>query len=131
MSAIYETGRQAILQADVDWISDDIKAVAVNTSSYTVNLTTHNALDDIPGGARVATSTTLSGRTATNGVADLDDFTFASVTGSQISAIVFYKDTGVESTSQLIAYVDAGPFTPNGADIDISIDNGTNRLFRL
>jgi len=131
MSAIYETGRQAILQADVDWVVDTIKAAAINTASYTVDLTNHNALDDIPGGAIVATSSSLTGRTATNGVADLDDFTFPSVTGSQISALVFYKDTGTPSTSQLIAYVDAGPFTPNGADITIRIDSGTNRLFRL
>lgn len=131
MSAIYETGRQAILQGSIDWTSDDIKAAAVNTSLYTVNLTTDDALSDVPSPAIVATSTTLSGRTATNGVADLNDFTFPAVTGSQISAIVFYKDTGVPSTSQLIAYVDAGPLTPNGADINITIDNGSNRLFRL
>lgn len=129
-SALFDKGREAFLLGDIDWVSDTIKAVGVDTSDYTVDLATHNALDDVPGGARIATAT-LANKTATNGVADCDDFTWTAVTGDTISAVVVYKDTGVASTSSLIAYIDVGPVTPNGTDITLVVDNGADKLFKL
>jgi hypothetical protein len=73
-------------------------------------------------------------KTSTAGVADVADFTFTAVTGDPSEVIVFYKDTGTASTSALIAYIDTAtglPVTPNGGDINIQIDNGSNKLFKL
>ena len=47
---------------------------------------------------------------------------------------MLYRDTGVEATSALIAYIDTAtglPITPNGGDIIVNWDNGANKIFRL
>jgi hypothetical protein len=130
MSALYDKGREAFLLGDIDYVSDTIKIVGVDTSDYTVDLAAHDFLDDVPTGARVAT-TALAGKTATAGVADCNDVVWDAVTGDTISAAVVYKDTGTAATSPLIAYIELGPVTPNGTDITLVIDNGTSKLFKL
>jgi hypothetical protein len=133
-NALYDTGRAAFLGADVDWLADNIKAVLVDTAAYTVNLGTHDFLDDIAVGARIATSGNLAGKTSTAGVADANDVTFTAVSGATVEAVVLYKDTGVAATSQLIAYIDTAtglPVTPNGGDIVVTWDNGANKIFKL
>lgn len=121
-NGLYANAKQLFLQADIDWAADDIKCVLVDTATYTVNLSTDNYLDDISAGERVATSGNLASKTTTGGVADAADVTFSAVTGDQSEALVIYKDTGVESTSALIAYIDTAtglPVTPNGGDITV------------
>jgi hypothetical protein len=55
-NGLYDAARESFLNADIDWSVDDIRAILVDTGTYTVNLTTHNFLDDIPAGARIAVS---------------------------------------------------------------------------
>lgn len=133
-NALYDKGRESFLKGEISWNVDDIKAVLVDTGAYTVDLVNHQFLSDVPGGARIATSPNLTTKTTTAGVADCDDIVVALVTGPTVEAIVFYKDTGVAGTSRLIGYVDVGlglPFTPNGANVTVTIDNGANKLFKL
>lgn len=134
-NALYAKGREGFLAGDIDWDANDIRCILIDTGLYTVNLSTHDNLDDIPSGAaRVSTSGALSGKTVTDGVADANDVTFTAVSGNTVEAIVIYKHTGTESTSRLIAYIDTAtglPLTPNGGDITIVWDNGANRIFKL
>jgi hypothetical protein len=133
-NALYDKGREAFLNAGVNWTSDNIKTVLVDTGAYTVNLSTHQFLSDVASGARIATSANLGTKTTTAGVADAADVTFSAVTGVQSEALVIYKDTGSAATSPLIAYIDTAtglPVTPNGADITVTWDNGSNRIFKL
>jgi hypothetical protein len=133
-NALYDKGREGFLDGSIDWDTDNIKAVLVDTADYTVNLATHDNLDDIPGAARVATSGNLASKTVTNGVADAADVALSAVSGDVSEAIVLYKDTGTESTSRLIAYIDSAtglPVTPNGGDINIVFDSGANKIFKL
>ena len=130
-SGLYDNGREAFLAGDIDWAVDDIKVVAVDTSDYTVDLAADAFLDDVPGGARISTSGNFSGKTVTAGVADASDVTLTAVTGDDISALVVYKDTGVEGTSRLIAYIEAGPISPNGSNVTITWDNGASKIFKL
>lgn len=133
-NALYDKGREGFLDGSIDWDTDDIRVILIDTADYTVNLSTHDNLDDIPGGARVATSGALSGKTVTAGVADASDVTFSAVTGDVSEALVIYKHTGTESTSRLIAYIDSAtglPVTPNGGDITVTWDSGANKIFKL
>lgn len=133
-NAHYDMGLQNFLDGNIDWTNDDIKVVLVDGDDYTPSLTTHAALDDIPAGARVATSANLSAKNSAGGVADAADVTLSAVTGDESEYIVIYKDSGVESTSWLIGLIDTAtnlPITPNGGDIVISWDNGANRIFKL
>lgn len=133
-NALYDKARQAFLDADIDWTGDTIKGVLVDTGAYTPDLATHQYLSDIASGARIATSGALAGKSSTNGIADANDLTLASVTGVQSEAVVLYKDTGSAATSPLIAYIDTAtglPVTPNGGDIAIVWDDGANKIFKL
>lgn len=133
-NAMYDFGRQGFLEGSIDWDTDDIKVVLVDGADYTVNLTTHEFLSDVPSGARVATSGNLASKTVTAGVADAADVTFSTVTGDASEILVIYKDTGSAATSRLIAYIDTAtglPVTPNGGDITVTWDNGSNKIFKL
>lgn len=134
-SGLYDKGREGFLDGSIDWDTDDIRQILVDTGAYTVNLATHDNLDDIPAGARIAVSGALAGKTVTAGVADANDVTHTAVSGASIEAVVYYKYTGTESTSRLIAYVDSAssglPVTPNGGDITVQHDNGANKIFKL
>ena len=133
-NALYDYGRDQFLQGNIDWVNDTIKVVLIDTDDYTVSLTTHQNLDDVAAGARVATATLANPTASGAGVADGDDVTFSAVSGDQSEALVIYKDSGVESTSPLIAYIDTAtglPVTPSGSDISVAWDSGTNRIFKL
>ena len=133
---LYDYGREGFLAGDIDWDADNIVCVLVDTADYTLDAGADQHLDDIPAAARVATSGNFAGKTVTDGTADADNLTpaFSSVSGDVSEAIVIYQDTGVESTSRLIAYIDTATglaITPNGGDIDIAWDAGANRIFTL
>ncbi len=133
-NAVYGKARELFLNGDLDWASDNIKAVLVDTAAYEVSIDTDDYLSDIPVGDRIATSGNLASKTSTLGVADAADVTFSTVTGDVSEAIVLYKDTGDADTSPLIAYIDTAtglPITPNGGDITISWDSGANKIFKL
>lgn len=133
-NALYDKARERFLRGQLDWLTDTIKVVLVDTGNYSVNLAAHEFLSDIPSAARVAISGALTGKTATGGVADADDVTIAAVSGPTVEALVIFKDTGNPSTSPLIAWIDTAsglPFTPNGGDVTIQWDNGANRIFKL
>jgi hypothetical protein len=135
-NALYDKGREAILNADIDWTVNDIRPVLVDAADYTINLATHDFYDDIPVGARVAVgAASIANKTATNGVADGDDYTFTAVTGDPCELIVLVNFTpGTDATRHLIAAIDTAtglPVIPNGGNITITWDNGANKIFKL
>ena len=123
-NAVYPKGKKAILDGDVDFLTDTIKIVLVD-ATYTYS-TAHDFLDDIAAGDRVATSAALSSKTTTDGAFDAADVTFTSLSGNTVTSWVLFKDTGSAATSQLIAYFDtvsgggALSFTPNGGNFTLS-----------
>jgi hypothetical protein len=133
-SALYDLARKAFLDGSIAMLTDNIKAVLVDSADYTLDLANHDFLDDIPAGARVATSGNLANKTTTAGVFDADDITITGVSGDQFEYIILYKDTGTASTSPLIACIDTAtglPCTPNSGDITIQWDSGSNKIFKL
>jgi hypothetical protein len=117
-SQLYPLGKKAILDADIDFLVDNIKVLGIDTADET-----YNAADqyhsNITGAGIVFTSGNLAGKTTTAGVFDANDITISSVTGDTIEALVVYKDTGTSSTSPLIAWFDISTFTPNGSDATV------------
>ena len=133
-NTLYDYARQRFLEAQINWMTDTIKVVLVDTGAYTPQTSVHQYLSDIASSARIAGPVTLTSKATTGGAADAADVTFPSVTGSSIEAIIIYADTGVEATSPLIAYIDTAtglPITPNGGDIIVTWDNGTNKIFKV
>lgn len=126
-NSMYGKAKEAMLNAQLNFGSDSLKFVAVDTTGGATNYTfsgAHQFLSDVAAGARRATSPALSGKTMTNGTFDAADIinAFPSLAGGAIEALILYKDTGVEATSNLICYFDTGgglPFTPTGNNTDL------------
>ena len=130
-NTLYPKGKQKILSAAINFPTDTIKAILV-TDSYTYS-TAHEFLSDL--GTTVGTAQTLANKTVTDGVFDAGDITFAALApGSNLKAVVLYKDTGVAGTSSLIDYIDTViglPMATNGGDVQIQWDNGAYKIFSL
>lgn len=134
MNKLYDKGREGFLDGSINWASNNIKAVLVDTGAYTVNLATHANLSDISTPARIGTSGNLTSKTVTGGVADAADITYPTVGGTSAEAIVIYADSGTAATSRLIAYIDTAsglPVTPNSGDITVTWSNGASKIFKL
>jgi len=134
-NALYDSARAAFLGGSIDWANDTFQTVLVDSATYTVNLAANTVLGDIPIGSRITSAVGLVNTSIqTNGAADADDVTFTTVSGDSIEALVVFKFVTSDADSPLIAYIDTAtglPITPNGGDIIVTWDNGTNRIFRL
>jgi len=131
-NTLYDKGREAFLGGDISWDTDNIKCALITTSGYTVDLSAHEFYTDL--GGIVSTSSNLTNKTITAGVADADDVILAAVTGRSCEVIVLFQDTGNPATSKLIAYINIAtglPVVPNGGAITIQWDNGINKIFKL
>jgi hypothetical protein len=119
----------------IRWGLDIIKVDLVNVTNPSgyVFSASHEFLSSINIADRPYTAA-LSNLTATDGVADADDATFTSVASGTFEAFVIYKDTGVASTSPLIAYFDTStglPLTASGGSVTIAWNNGANKIFKI
>lgn len=117
-SALYPKFKEQLLTAGLDVEADDIRVILIDSADYTYS-SAHDFLDDVAAGSRVAVSSALASKTITNGVFDAADKTLTAVTGDPSEALIIYKHTGTESTSNLICFIDGLSVTPNGGDIVI------------
>lgn len=133
-NGLYDSARDAHANGLLSWSADTIKAILVDTALYTVDLATHNMLDDVPAGARIAISAALTGKTSSAGIVDAENGLFNDVSGATAEGIILFKDTGVEATSRLWAWWDTAtglPLTPNGGNVSLAWDNGSLKIFKL
>lgn len=133
-NTLYDFARQRFLEAQINWHTDVVKVILVDAGAYTAQTSVHQYLSDVASSARIAGPVTLTAKSTTGGAADAADVTFTAVSGTSIEAIIIYVDSGTENTSPLIAYIDTAtglPITPNGGDIIVTWDNGTNKIFKV
>ena len=133
-NALYDKGREGFLDGSIDFDTNNIKIMLIDEADDTIDLALDEDLADRAGASRVATSGNLASKTVTAGVADAADVTFSAVTGDVSESIDMYQDTGTEATSRLILNIDTAtglPVTPNGGDITVTWDSGSNRIFKL
>jgi len=132
-NALYAKGKEKILSAAVNFVTDTIK-VALVKNDYAQNLTTDEFFTSISASV-LGTPQTLATKSVLTGVFDAADVTYtAVVAGATSEGVVIYKDTGVAGTSALLAYIDVitgFPLATNGGDITIQWDNGSFKIFSL
>lgn len=132
-NALYGKGKEKLLAGSINFGSDTIKAALVS-SAYSPSLSTDEFLTAISADV-LNTAQTLASKTTTLGVVDAADVTFTAVSsGATAKAVVLYKDTGLASTSPLLAYIDTitgFPLATNGGDILIVWDAGAYKIFSL
>lgn len=131
----YPKGLEHFAKGDVAFLSANIKAVLV-TSAYVPD-PGDEFLAIISGvsGAIVSRSNNLSGKSVTGGVLNCSNFTVSLVpTGHVIKYVVFYVDTGSDSTSILLLVDDTGnnlPTTTDGGNLQYQVSSGPNKLGAL
>ena len=133
-NALYAKGREGFLDGSIDWDTHTISMIGMDHLDDTPVPATDDNLDDLLAAGRVGSWTPFATKTVTDGVADAADITDTTVTGDQFESLNIYKDTGVEATSRLIAYIDVAtglPCTPNGGDITVQWDDGASKIFKL
>lgn len=111
----------------IDLDADTINAMFVDHADDTPTAA-DDFIDDIASAARVpaeASCPALASKTVGSvgaGIFDAADTTFTSLSGDQSESLILYKDTGTESTSDLIARWDTAtglPLTPNGGNVTV------------
>jgi len=137
---LFNPGREGFLAAEIDWNGATIKVALVRGYTFSAS---HKFMSDVTsnGGTLVATAT-LTNPVVTNGIADADDVVFSAVpTGAACNALIIYQSSAVgggadvaSNLQRLIADIrDASglPVTPNGGNINVTWDNGSNKIFNL
>jgi len=131
MSGLYNSGITALLSGDVDLINDDITCIIVD-SAYSPNYSSDQNQDDILEAYQLD-EIALAGKSLVSGAFDADDVSFLNVTGT-IGGVIIYKNTGVESTSTLVAFIDdfdAVPLVADNGMIVVSWSDESTRIFRI
>lgn len=131
-NAIYKKTKQQFLEGGLNWLTDDIRAVLVDTNIYPVDITSHEFLSHVPELSRIQFSSSFTNKTTTNGIADADDITFSGFNSNTAGALIIYSHTGSDATSRLIVYIDTGsglPKSPTGEELNIQWNN--SKIFSL
>ena len=132
---IYGKAKQSLLNGEFNISSDSLKVLLV-TDSYVPSQNTDQFVSNISGSYIKQRTSSLANVTNILGVIDADDITVAQYSGLAFKALVIYKDSGTDSTSRLLAYIDTAtgiPFLGINAttDITISWSSGSNKIISL
>lgn len=131
MSAgLYATGRNAFATAGVNWTSDPIYVAFVG-AGYVANMSTDQWYSSVQSYV-IGSPIQLTSTAASAGVCSAANVTSGNLsTGSTITQIVIFKNTGTPGTSQLIAREDVTSTPTNGGTVSITWDTGPNKIFML
>lgn len=113
----------------VNWLTDDIRAILVDTSEYTFS-SAHEFLSSVPALARIA-SANVTGRTFVDGEHRASPVAFAAV-ASAVQAMILYVHTGVDATARLLGYFDSAdglPVDPGGGDVTVTFSGANGVAF--
>jgi len=140
-NGLWDPGREGFLDGTIDWDTAVMKAALVRGYTFSA---AHKFVSDLTGagGTLVATSAALASKTVTNGVADAADVTFSAVaSGAAITGVAIFQSSAVAggadvaaTAQRLVCWIDTAtglPVTPNGGDITITWDSGSNKIFKL
>lgn len=130
-NALFVSFRNGILGSHstrVDLDADTISPMFVDHADDTPVAATDDFLNDIISAARVpalASVPSLGSKTigtVAAGVFDAADTTFTTLSGDQSESLILFKNTGTDTTCDLIAFWDTAtglPLTPNGGDVTV------------
>lgn len=134
-NALYGKAKESLLSGEVDLPSNAVKFLMVS-SDYVVAIDTHEFVSDIGSGNIVARSGELDNKSVTLGVFDADNETVEEYGNSGFEYLILYVDSGNDTTSRLLAYIDTADGLPvaatNGvASIALQWSNEASKIFAL
>lgn len=132
---IYKKAKESFLKGEINLYSNTIKVLILN-NSYTPNVETHQYVSDINSSYIEGRSSALTNKTVTSGVFDADDLNIPDYSGNSFKALALYVDSGTDSTSRLIAYIDTStglPFSTvnTSATVTIVWNNDSTKIISL
>ncbi len=132
---IYGKAKESLLNGQFNISSDSLKVLLV-TDSYVPSQNVDQFVSNISGSYIKERTSSLTNVTNILGVIDADDVSVVQYSGLAFKALVIYKDSGTDSTSRLLAYIDTAtgiPFLGINATTDITINwsNGSNKIISL
>jgi hypothetical protein len=132
-NALFDPGREGILDDTIQMSTDDIRAMLVR-STYTFDAT-DKFITDI-GAVDNGRSAALGSKTFTDGIFDAADTTITATGANASNALIIFKHTGADATARLIAYIDTVtsglPFTPAASQVvPVAWAGTTNKIFKL
>lgn len=136
-NGFYQPGIQSWAAGDINWkaAGDTIRVILGDAADYTVDLTTHDFLNDVAAAAREEGPVTIGNLTnALDGIIDGDDVVFTAAAGDPCEFLLIYKFVTVDADSPLLIYIDTAtglPVTLNGGNITVTWDNGTNKIAKI
>jgi hypothetical protein len=140
-NALFDPGREGFLAGEIDFDTAVIKAALVRGYTFSA---AHKFVSEVTGagGTLVATSSAISSKAVTNGIANSGVWDFGNVaSGAACTSIILFQSSAVggggdvaASAQRLIDFIDTAtnlPVTPNGGQITFTPDSGTNKIFKL
>lgn len=119
MKTVPIPARTALLRGEVAWQSADTRVLLVDDQWTPVD--TVEFLSGIPSARRIATSTSMTGKSVVDGEARANDVVVDSVPSSRrVGCVVVYLHTGADSSARVLHVDDtlAGlPYDTQGANI--------------
>ena len=132
-NALYDLGKQLILNKGVNFDTDTLKARLVD-NSYAQNLVTDNVMTLVPK-VNGTTDQALTTTSITLGVFDADDVTWTAVEGAHTAeAVVIFLFVTNDADSIPLAYIHVitgFPLATNGGNITVQWDSGAYKIFSL
>ena len=140
-NAVFPKALEGFLKGAIDLDTAVIKAALVR--GYTYDSTDEFMSDVVATGTINGTSAALSSISVTNGVFDAADYTITTTANANNHVLIYFQSSAVTggadvaNTSQrVIAYVDTAsdsslPIQPGTGDVAVTLDNGTNKIFKL
>jgi hypothetical protein len=137
MSFVYTGFKNRLLKGDVDFDTQDIRALLVMTNTTADTLQDANVLNDVSldeydgaGYSRATLTGEVVNQDDPNNRAEFDanDFTFGTTVAAgtrQAQGMVLYRHVdGTAANDQLIAFIDTGgfPFSGNGGAINVTVN---------
>lgn len=132
---IYKKAKESFLKGEINLYSNTIKVLILN-NSYNPNAETHQFVSDINSSCIEARSSALNNKSVTLGVFDADDINISDYSGNSFNSLALYVDSGSDSTSRLIAYIDSStgiPFSSANVSATITIvwNNDSTKIISL
>lgn len=132
---IYNKTKESILNGNINMSTADIRVLFLK-DTYFPNVNFDEYILDIAPEDISQRSIQLQNVTNILGVIDADDLLNYSYNGHAFKALALYENTGSDSTSRLIAYIDTSvglPFSGSEEALPLSIiwDNGINKIISI
>ena len=133
---VYKKAKEALLNGDIDFLSNQFKIMLVDASAYTPNENSHEFVSDIPVNAIVKRSEALSSISTSSGILDAQDLLVSAFDGTAFDSIILYQYNSNDTQARLFFYIDTAqglPFDGSNSIESVTIiwDNGSSKILSL